>query len=500
MNVRWIGLLGVSLLPLASGCGSAADADSPQAGRGLVVTPVVYAPPPAAQPAEDYFADWKTPLAALVISGEMNGYLEPCGCAGLENMKGGIGRRHDLLARLRGKGWSVLPVDVGSQVKRFGQQSEIKFHAAINGLKQMQYAAVAFGARDLKLPAGDLVNEVVDEKNAFTSANVGLFGLDSGITPPQRIISAGDKKIGITAILGASYQKQLNNPEVQFAAAETALKKVVPQLKAQCDCLVLLSHASVEESTELAKKFPEFHVVVTAGGAEEPPAQPKQVGKTLLVEVGHKGMHVGLLAWYDDAKQPWRFERVALDKRFSVTPEMKQVMVEYQEHLKLRGFTALGLKPVPHESGHKFVGSAACGDCHTQAAAVWNKTPHAQALKTLTQADPPRHFDAECVSCHVTGWRTRVFDAYTSGYWSPKKTPHLGGVGCENCHGPGSAHVAAENGDIQLTAAQIAALRKEMALPLDQAERKCAQCHDLDNSPHFDFDTYWPKIEHHGKN
>jgi len=71
---------------------------------------------------------------------------------------------------------------------------------------------------------------------------------------------------------------------VQFAAAEAALKKVVPKLKAECDYLVLLSHASVEESTALARKFPEFHVVITAGGAEEPPAQPKQVGETLLIE------------------------------------------------------------------------------------------------------------------------------------------------------------------------------------------------------------------------
>ena len=24
----------------------------------------------------------------------------------------------------------------------------------------------------------------------------------------------------------------------------------------------------------------------------------------------------------------------------------------------------------------------------------------------------------------------------------------------------------------------------------------CMNCHDIDNSPDFDFETYWPKIEH----
>ena len=27
----------------------------------------------------------------------------------------------------------------------------------------------------------------------------------------------------------------------------------------------------------------------------------------------------------------------------------------------------------------------------------------------------------------------------------------------------------------------------------------CMQCHDLDNSPEFDFQKYWPQVEHHGK-
>ena len=27
----------------------------------------------------------------------------------------------------------------------------------------------------------------------------------------------------------------------------------------------------------------------------------------------------------------------------------------------------------------------------------------------------------------------------------------------------------------------------------------CMQCHDLDNSPDFDFQTYWPKVKHDGK-
>jgi hypothetical protein len=39
-----------------------------------------------------------------------------------------------------------------------------------------------------------------------------------------------------------------------------------------------------------------------------------------------------------------------------------------------------------------------------------------------------------------------------------------------------------------------------MRLPLDEAEKKCMECHDLDNSPDFHdpgaFDEFWSQVEH----
>ena len=33
------------------------------------------------------FTDWPTPRAVLVITGELDGYIEPCGCTGKENQR-----------------------------------------------------------------------------------------------------------------------------------------------------------------------------------------------------------------------------------------------------------------------------------------------------------------------------------------------------------------------------------------------------------------------------
>ena len=60
--------------------------------------------------------------------------------------------------------------------------------------------------------------------------------------------------------------------------------------------------------------------------------------------------------------------------------------------------------------------------------------PHANALRSLKKVESDR--DPECVVCHVIGME------YDSGYITEEKTPHLKDVGCENCHGPGSEHIA----------------------------------------------------------
>lgn len=462
-------------------------------------------------------ADWQQPWLVLYVTGNQAGYMEPCGCTGLANQKGGINRKDTLLSQLRGRGWNLIPIDAGNQVRRDGSQSEIKFHWTAHAFREMNYAAVAFGKDDLQLGFDSTLVSMLDSDGGnqlFVSANVS-FVPEFDLT--HKVVSTTDgrgapRRIGITSVLGDTYGKGVTNQFIQVVPVEKGLSKVIEALDtANCDLKVLIANASLDETREIVKRFPAFDVVITSGGYGEPTYRPETLPgiKTQIVQAGAKGMYAGILGFFHDAAQPVRYQRIALSSQFEDSPRMMALFSKYQDELKAKSddsFQLLGLKPLTHPTQREFVGSEKCGDCHTTAFDVWKNTPHFHATDSIVE--PPersmaRHFDPECISCHVTGWNPQKVYPYRTGFASLELSMHLTGNGCENCHGPGAQHAAAESGDIDSTKEEMEAFRAQMRLTLDRAQDKCLECHDIDNSPDFHkdgaFEKYWDKVKHYGK-
>jgi uncharacterized protein YkwD len=470
-------------------------------------------------------ADWPKPQVVLYVSGQQQGYLEPCGCTGLDTQKGGLIRRDTVLTSLRDRGWEVLPVDVGNQNRHkrsSGAQPQIKFETTAKALQQMGYKAVGLGVHDLELSRVELINVAASDPGSkpgsssandrpFISGNVVAYG-EQNFFPAYKIVEAGGRKIGITSVIGKEMENEVMKPgenEIEFADPVDSLKKIVPDLKKQgCDFVVLLAHTTLAESAELGKSVEGIDLVVTAGGFGEPTLLPEAIAdsKAVMVQVGTKGMYGGIVGLFDDPKNPIRYQKIAISSQFKDSERMLKQFAAYQDRLKEVGFKGLGLTPALHPTGRTFVGSETCGECHTQAYDVWKDTPHFHATDSIVAANNDRggierHYDPECVSCHVTGWNPQQFSPFQTGYADLEASKHLLGSGCENCHGPGSAHVEAESGSASTE--EQKELRQEMILPLAKAEAKCMECHDFDNSPDFHapgaFDKYWEKVKHYGK-
>ncbi len=129
-------------------------------------------------------------------------------------------------------------------------------------------------------------------------------------------------------------------------------------------------------------------------------------------------------------------------------------------------------------AGATYTGTAACVVCHVEAGEVWSASAHAGALGTLRDAQASTN--PACLGCHVTGLGH-------PGGWAGAGTPGLAHVGCESCHGPGSAHAAAP-------ASNVALGERYGELPADMSA--CVACHTHDTAPEFRFEAAWPRIAH----
>jgi hypothetical protein len=474
--------------------------------------------------AKDLVADWEKPIFALFITGRQHGYIEPCGCTGLTNQKGGLLRRHSTQKiLLNERGWDLVSIDAGNQVRRFGQQPLIKLEKTYEAIcRAMDYDVVGMGPDDLKIPSIDYAQTILNAPegaNPFTCANVEV--VDAQLSNKFVVIEKNGKRIGVTMVLGDEHLPDLRQAsDLTVESPADGLSKVVPQLKAaRCDLNVLIAHASLDKCRALAKQFPHFDLLITAGGAGDPTMQPEAIkvsadGRvTSMIQVGVKGMYVGIVGYYENNGQASiKYERVALDGRFEDSPEIKKIFIDYQNDLKQlwQAGQLADIKPRLHPSGHSFVGSDACADCHDEEFVIWEDGhdgdggPHAHATKSLTEPNERswvlRHYDPECVSCHMTGWNPQGFYPYQTGYLDINQDDALYNNGCENCHGPGSAHIDAENNHAD-DEALLDKLRSQMRVTLEEARQSaCMECHDLDNSPDFvkegAFDEYWPAIEH----
>lgn len=474
--------------------------------------------PPLTDP--DLFVDWDTPEFAIFVSGRLHGYIEPCGCTGLDYQKGGMMRRHTLMMDLQAKGWQLLPIDAGNQIKRFGVQPGLKMDTTYKVMCEiMDYQAIGFGPDDLKLSSTEIVSKLVnyktDNDNPFVSANVVL--LDQEFTERIRFFEIAGKKVSVTSVLGDEFHEKVQTDDIFITKVDEAVNSLLPTIEAEkCDYNILMAFTSLEETTRIANDHPHFDIIVTCGGAGEPTRVPELVKNdkhtTRIIQVGTKGMYVGVLGIFDDEKNEIRYQRIPLDRRFKDSEKVMDLFIEYQENLQNLGLAGLGISANAHPSGRQYVGSEACYDCHDVEWEIWRHGierdeskvgPHWRATLDLTEpserAMVPRHHDPECLSCHVTGWNPQRYFPYISGYLELEKDTDLHANGCENCHGPGKDHVDAENEGWD----DAEKYQLQMRVTLEEAkESLCIECHDLDNSPDFHepgaFEKYWAKIKHGG--
>jgi hypothetical protein len=411
-----------------------------------------------------------SPRALVVVaSGDTAGWIVPCGCT--SNQSGGLPRRATYIAGLR-KQAEVVPIDVGGAAHGNSPYELAKFEAILRGEVLMGVAAHNIGAAEARFGPDELRRLAAKTGVPLLSANARDR---SGqlVTEAVRLVSAAGRRLALVGVLSERYA----GGGIQVSPPRQAAVEAIRGIAGKYDAAIVLAYLPEDELRQFADDLPEADVVV--GGPTGQPVSPKQVGPVLLCSATSKGKFVARL----DAPAPsspdrWQGSIVELNEQFGDDARQMQGIDAFHAELEKRDFRPEQtgfVEPLPAGApkGFAIAGDKACNKCHDEDCRTLRKSKHAKAWDSLKAKGA--HVDPDCQRCHTTGY------GLPGGFASLRHSGNRVNVGCESCHGPSLAHCT--NTDVHTPY-------------FGRAKEHCTGCHDRENSPKFDYDTYWEKIRH----
>jgi hypothetical protein len=261
--------------------------------------------------------------------------------------------------------------------------------------------------------------------------------------------------------------------EIREPAA--SVQPVVDAMRGDADLIVVLAHMPRGEAQRFTQSLRGVDVVFH-GHEGKPMRNMRRFGDAYLLQLTARGLYMGVayanlgpdgrIASMHDAVVP-------MDGRFPDDEAIAKLFQAYDFDIaaKERATLPTGVTNVRNLVRDPFQGAEACKECHEGIYDAWATTRHAHAWKTLT--DLSREFDRDCTPCHSVGFYKQ------GGFENVVATPHLTNVQCESCHGNAAAHVA----------------DPEVRTGVD-ARSLCRDCHDADQSPDFEVEAFWKRIDH----
>ncbi len=360
----------------------------------------------------------------------------------------------------------------------FGRRSKDERHQT-EFLCQMTadlgYDGIGLGERDLNYGLAFLQEMIEKYDLPFTNANVRDAKTGELILPEYLIVERNGIKYGLISVVDPSLKIiTMTADEADFTVADpvATLRELVPRVRQEAQCVVLLGHLGENNTEPVLKEVEGIDMSVT-GHTYRSLQTERVLDDTAMFAATHEGRYIGRANLFIE-EGTGRVMAIdvgitSLDDALPTDEEMqakvdgyKKALVEFQEAKRAAYPRTMGSEK------ETFLGERACMSCHDDAWKSYVSSEHRTAFATIRNKGQSN--EPECLSCHTTGYM------YKNGF-SESAQINLQNVQCEACHGYGTEH--ARDG-------------KWIA----QAKDSCVVCHDKENSPEFDYATYWEKIKH----
>ncbi len=428
------------------------------------------------------------PPAALDIyfTADTSGRIEPCGC--FTGQYGGLTRVSTFL-REKAPADSIR-VEIGNAIAGTADYEILQYSHVLKASHAIGYHAVNLGAREATLPADALRDLAKNSPVPLVSANVLDATTREPLAKPFVIVKQGELNVGIIGVVDPDSLKTDPDESVEVAGITETLRKVVPQVQPECDVLICLAFADDTGLESIANNFYEFAVVL-GGDVRQPYPGPVSINRSQILATTNQARALGEFHTVVDRKsgqlsEPKGTVTLMIDN-IQEDPAIRQFSTDY------RAVVAGTVLEIDNPDGDienrvpgvkppaTYLGSESCAGCHPKAFKVWAESGHGHAFESLNYRDSK--MDPSCVKCHVVGF------GEPGGYLrSMAEEKRLTNVGCESCHGPGSEHVK-----VRSTASPTEEVLLKMR-PVGSGQ--CTQCHHGEFSRPFEWEEFWPKIQH----
>ena len=405
---------------------------------------------------------------SLVASGDTSGWIVPCGCT--SNQSGGLLRRGSFLAGLRQQD-DVLYVDVGGAPAGVSAYDRLKFEAILRGESAMGIVAHNIGAGEARLGAESL--RALSAKSGVTLISCNLRDADGSlVADAMRSVDLATRRIALVGVLS----EQTVVSGMQIDPPREAILATLKEHQPKYDALVVLAYLPADELLDLAANLPEADVII--GGPTGQSIAPQRSGPTWVASATNKGKFLAHFRLPVTAAQEWQGTVVEMATEYGDDSRQQDNLAKFYQTLSDADLTPAETSfvetlPANLPADFQIAGTESCRSCHAAEHSIWSESAHAHAAESLMPTGA--HVDAYCQQCHTTGY------GIAGGFVSTKRSPVHAAVGCESCHGPSQAHVREP--------------RTRTAFA-SQARHQCQRCHDRENSPTFDFDSYWSQVRH----
>ncbi|MBC8424176.1 hypothetical protein H8E07_08645 [bacterium] len=388
-----------------------------------------------------------------------------------------MARRATLLDGIWNDGDPVLMIDAGDLFGRRKRADREQTRFVCELTSEFGYDAIGLGEADLNYGL-DFLREMIDTYQLpFTSANVRLPDSGELLLPEYLLIERGGITFGVCSVLDPESQIMSMAAKEEIYQVEDAaetLNALIPRLRdAGAQTIVVLAHMG-DAGTEALLGEVEGVDICLAGHSRRPYRSERIVNDAALICSSFEGRYLGRLDGQFERGsgdlKAFAIEVTELNESVADDPVMLERVEAFKVHLEEFRIASRGVyQQTQGSKDEAFLTDRECRKCHQDITDGLRDSAHNDAFNTLArkgQTDAP-----ECLVCHTTGY------VYIGGYDEQPPANRLRSVQCEACHGYGTLH-------------------RRDGKWAQEARNGCVECHDKENSPDFDYDTYWTKIAH----